>query len=527
MELLTGGLLLLRRPFRRSDTGSGPEEGIMTRQPILLGVLVLAIGGASASEGAIGPGTISGRTLAHGEPAAVKMNLHKQPNGQFFGSATSDESGRFTFEGLPLGEYTLITWPVKEMPLQWSSMGSVELTSDRPTVEVPTLDCYSVRPLRPLDATRIEPDAISADSPLVFEWTPYHGSAEYVVEISSLDGKQRFVTPRLRETRFEFDGVLDDGSRLGEGLYRWVLTVYPEGGFWQGRSKSFDIAAGDLAELVPLDVGDHMKLTVPKWYLPTVEMLQLTYALDAAYEIEAELSGARPFGGERCGITYDADITFAHSGNPIHIGKPMWKERDFAWDIALHEMGHDFQTGSLPNLCKTICAGPDREAPFYQAFTEGLATLAGFYVAAKIEAKLPSRIGIGMPEETARGLIADIDAVKQTARDALAAYEELGCPRDRLTPDILDGFFLRLADDFGWQIFPSFFRAFAARPETTRVFESVDSDLKRQSIVVCAFSLACGTDLRERFEHLGIEVDEAFYQEVKDPLQIAIFGDRP
>jgi hypothetical protein len=507
----------------------------MTKIATLWVTAVIAACAAGPPQPSEGPGIIWGRTTARGKPASITVNLHRKvtpqlygkpkPEQPFFGSVAGDEEGVFKFSALPLGEYTLITWPKEDMPLQWSSTRSIELKKTQPTFEVPPLDCYSVRPLRPPDATRIEPDAISADSPLVFEWTPYEGPAEYVVEISSLDGQRRLATPRLRETRFEFDGVLDDGSRLGEGVYRWMLTVYPEAGFWQGRSKSFDLASGDLAELVTLDVVDHMRLTVPKWYLPTVEMLQLTYALDAAYEIEAELSGTRPFGGERYGITYDPDITFAHSGNPIHIGKPMWKERDFAWDIALHEMGHDFETGSLPNLCKTICGGPDREAPFYQAFTEGLATLAGFYVAQKIEAELPGQAG--MPEETARGLIADVDAVKQTAREALAAYEELGCPGDRLTPDILDGFLLRLADEFGWNVFPSFFRAFKELPETTRVFESADSDLKEQAIGVCAFSLACGIDLRERFERLGIKVDGKFYQGAKDPLQIAIFGDRP
>lgn len=467
---------------------------------LLCGLSLLASGDGSPAA----QGVIVGRFTRDGEPLSARVNLHLKDTGLFFGSVESGQNGYFAFTDLPLGGYFLITNPVTDMPLQWSTTGTVELTQENPVAVLPPLECYAVRVVAPLDGTQVQP-TVSAQEPIRFEWTAYPGPAQYRVEVSSTDSTQKFISQPVSDLRFQWDGAFADGSRLGERPYRWVLVVTPADSPWRGRSVQQDLLVGDIGGTETWQT-EYMELTAPRWFKPTVEKFGLLDSLDLAYSLQKELTGTTPFEGARYGILYDPQILFCHSGNPVHIGKGAWAENDFPWDLVLHEMGHDFQTGTLVRW-NLITIHPEDPQPFYPAFTEGMATLAAFYV----DHRATTHPGhLGLIEANYSALHDRMERNAKQYRTALRVYTESGCPVERITADVVDGMMLEVADRYGWAVFPRFFKAFQEVPETQEVFEKGDSASKRLAVIAAALSAAAGEDLVGQFERWGFRLDKEF-----------------
>jgi hypothetical protein len=460
-------------------------------------------------------GVIAGLFLENAEPCSLQINLHRWDNKLYFGNTVSGKNGYYAFTDLPFGSYYLITHPVTAMPLQWLSE-KVEITSESPVYIMPTIDGWSVKILYPTDGTQIEPKKISKKNPLVFRWTPYNGLAEYEVEIFSTDQSQAFKSGRIADTSYAFTGRFKDNSTLQKRLYRWLLKVYPTGTNWSGTSNTQDLFIRDLGEIKTYE-GKYIKLEFPKWYEPTLNKLDLVKKLDKCYQLEKELAaGQVPFNGEKQAFLYDPKIRFAHSGNPIHFGKNLFKEWDFPFNISFHEMAHNFQYDGLPRFHYLLGGEYYSKTALYNGFAEGLATLANLYITETLEEKdvLP---------QTHALIIRDKEKMRKDFPEALRVYEESGANSERITPDIVDGMLIRLGDEYGWDMYPKFFRIFLKNETTDQIYKLAGTDdTKRVTILVAAFCLACGDDLRDQFKKWDFPIDDDYFETIRPMVKSCI-----
>ncbi len=116
-------------------------------------------------------------------------------------------------------------------PIQLPAQGELSL----PDLEIATLGFGQ---LTPEEEAEVSAAGITAFTPLVFTWTVYPAADEYWVYLYEGEDevpvwKSAFVTG----TTVNFNGVLDDGSRINPGDYWWgigalkdlgdyTLTVY-------------------------------------------------------------------------------------------------------------------------------------------------------------------------------------------------------------------------------------------------------------------------------------------------------------
>lgn len=459
-------------------------------------------------------GVIAGLFLENANPCSLQINLHNAESKLYFGKTVSGKNGYYAFSNLPYGSYYLITHPAGagvRMPLQWRSK-NVEISSENPVYIMPKVDGFSVKILYPTDGTQIDHKKISDRNPLVFEWIPYDGPAEYEVEICSTDSSQVFESERISESKFSFNGKFKDGSAMQKRLYRWSLNVYPIGTNWSGKSKPQDIIISDLGRIKKYQ-GKYVELEFPKWYEPTIKKLDLVEFLDKCYLLQKELAAGQvptlgPLPGEKQAFIYDPKITFAHSGNPIHFGKTFINEGSFPFFIALHEIAHNFQLGGGAGFSYLLGNEYYDKTTINFGFSEGLATLAFLYIARNLDREdVNPRVFELLQKENQKK---SADYAK-----ALQLYEKNDADEERITPDIIDGICIRLGDRYGWEIFPLFFRIFLQSDITDQIYEwAGDDDTKRTTILIAAFSVASGDDLRETFSKWDLPIDNEYYQKI-------------
>jgi hypothetical protein len=474
---------------------------------------VLNVDNLSYSQGQ--KGVIAGLFLKNTEPCSLQINLHRWDNKLYFGNTMSGKNGYYAFTDLPLGSYYLITHPITEMPLQWRSE-KVEITLENPVYIMPTIDGWSVEILCPTNGTQIEPKKISEANPLVFKWASYNSLAEYEVEIFSTDQSQVVKSGRIADTSYTFAGKFEDNSPLQKRLYRWLLKVYPTGTNWSGTSNTQDLFVGDLGEIKAYE-GQYIKFEFPKWYEPTLQKLDLVKTLDKCYQLEKELvAGKLPFKGEKQAFLYDPEILFAHSGNPIHFGKNLIKEGDFPFNISFHEMAHNFQYDGLPGFDYLLGGEYYSKTALYNGFAEGLATLANLYITETLKEKDVNSQAFALIENGK-------EKMRKDYSEALRAYEESGANSERVTPDIVDGMLLQLGDKYGWGIYPKFFRIFLKNETTDQIYKLAGKDdTKRVTILVAAFSVACGDDLRDQFKKWDFPIDDDYFKTIRPMVKMGI-----
>jgi len=191
-------------------------------------------------------GSIFGTILKRGEPFQHRMHLHYGA-GMFYGAQPSGTNGNFAFSDVPFGEYFAILGSIEEIPFSWRT-DKFSLDKENPVYYLESVDPFSVRIIFPTDGASFSPKEINKNKPLSFRWTPYlemditgESRAEYQIEIVSMDQKQHFLSARLEETVFRFDGTFPDGSRMKRQPYQWRLTVYPKNSIWRGSSFVRDL----------------------------------------------------------------------------------------------------------------------------------------------------------------------------------------------------------------------------------------------------------------------------------------------
>jgi hypothetical protein len=305
-----------------------------------------------------------------------------------------------------------------------------------------------------------------------------------------------------------------DGVGATNNCYASVL----DSGFAMPAMRRFD--GKHVSFYLPADVpGSNHPETIGQM-MEKYGCLMLT---DASYELERELTGCTPFGGRQyltaAGGVDQKSTVFGVSGNPLllgfelygrgsaiqqHNGEPHWGH------VWLHELGHNFTLASMPF---NQAFGPgEKNLPSSVTYIEGLATVVGLYALEKIAAH-PERYGL---TDAARGSLqnpATYGSVPQNRTrflGALRKYEQSGADYARLDADVLDGMFLLLADQYGWDPLSRFFDILL--PVTDTLPFPFDTEAQRATFLVAGLAAAYRTDLRALFSgRWHFPVDEALY----------------
>ncbi len=251
-------------------------------------------------------------------------------------------------------------------------------------------------------------------------------------------------------------------------------------------------------------------------------------ATDVAYLLEKELTGLTPFHGMMqifvgepgeseelrvCGI----------SGNPIRLGYNVNKppncirepEGNPHWGVIWHEMGHNFTFTSV--RFGQLCQG----SSFY---SEALATLVMMYAEYRITSDTGhfgltdvSSASIGGNSYGALGFNRRVYLV-----EGLGNYEATGADFKRMDANILDGIFSKLAETYGWNIFPRLFKIFLPADTPWDLLIQANTEARKHAVIICALSVATGTDLREQFKKWNFPIDDIFYDQIKSQIASAI-----
>ena len=459
-------------------------------------------------------GSIKGTFLEHGKPCSLRINLHNADNKLFLKYAFSDSSGIFSFQNLDFGNYYLITHPADrgaEMPLQWRTT-EIRLNSTNPECLLNPIEGWSVNILNPEDGKEFSEEDIQNDLTSGFQWTAYDGKAQYEIEIKDIYDQQICNSGKISKKSFLFKDCFADTNKLKTKVYRWSLKVYPNDNKWYGESNFYDFSFGELCSHTIFE-ANHVKLDFPKWYSSVIQEFDLLTVLDKCYLLEKELNAGQvpvlgPKIGEKQEFFYDSKIMFAHSGQPIHLGKKFISGDDISFMILLHEMAHNFQIGGLPGFPKLLLDENLDNSNSGFCFSEGLATLAAMYAAEMLQ-----------PVDLNPRMHKDINSARIEMRakfyEALKSYEESGDKFENLTPDVVDGILYLLGDTYGWDIFPRFFRIFQENDNTKQIYEQVKAqELRSMSVIICALSTTCKKNLVDDFVNWGFPVDDQFYGEI-------------
>lgn len=443
---------------------------------VLMPFLLLCFSSLLHSGEAKDRGSIRAAFFKHGAPFRVQVNLHKK-SGPLLGSHFSDDAGQLVINDLPFGEYFLITHPVKEIPVQWSTF-NFHLSPNDPLRRLPALECFGGVPQRPPHEHGFQRKTVSRIRPVRFEWSEYP-NAEFTLRLDTLDGRQRWESSSMAANRWRFAGSRLKDSRLASG-YRWWLQILTSDGIWKGRSKDQLFYQGSNGKLILLD-GSQTYLKLPRNY-QTGKNRRFTLNLaDMVYEHLQSLTGNTPFGGERIGILYDPSISFTHSGNPIHIGSNSWQPDHPPWLSICLEMSNNFQTGSSEALADAILK-PTSRIRIYRNFTEGLASAATFLVAQRFSENEPEGTGY-------QNLIQDITRAEQQCREAGKQYLSQKRKFAEMTPDIMSAFLLEVSDRLGSEWLTDFFQLFQ-KEGAKALCNSTRSHMDHLHLVIAAMETA-------------------------------------
>jgi len=180
------------------------------------------------------PATLSGRLVKDGIPvsADVTVKLEDQ-NYAIFATTSTDENGFYTFDNLTTLGQSLNVLFAQEWNEQydigevvsWAWLGPVTLSSGS-TVELPDIDIalLGLNQISPTPGTSLPGSQISAQNPVIFEWTPQPAASSYWVDLTKGDELTHIWQSVLVETTsVAFDGSLDDGSQITPDTYWWGI----------------------------------------------------------------------------------------------------------------------------------------------------------------------------------------------------------------------------------------------------------------------------------------------------------------
>jgi hypothetical protein len=145
--------------------------------------------------------------------------------------------GDYRFENLPASAegYNVVFAQASnsqfgvEDVVSWAWVGPLAV-QDGAVVEVPDLEIGLLGLIQtnpPVDAFV---DAVTPQTPLTFEWTPYPAASRYWVELYAGRTLQRvWQSDAIAATSVVFDGILEGGEVLASGTYWWRIGAEVDG----------------------------------------------------------------------------------------------------------------------------------------------------------------------------------------------------------------------------------------------------------------------------------------------------------
>lgn len=272
--------------------------------------------------------------------------------------------------------------------------------------------------------------------------------------------------------------------------------------------------------------GEYVMFIYPDYYQDEMDAYEILNAVDLGAKIESQVCGTVFNDIQR--IEYSPCLQgVAWSGNPVLVGPSMW-QGERAWFIFFHELGHNYTLASTrfnqlyPGL-GYISTGGDYWN-FGTNFIEAWASLVGLYAIRELFTDQQSY-------QLSNVCRTDLENVFNKAKTSLTSYEE-NPDFSMLTPDLLDGIVLNLADSFGYEIIPRFFKVLQPANESWDVLNDIDpvTDYDRaktisMTVTCCAFSVAAGVDLREKFKtKWDFPIDDDLYESIRPEVESMITG---
>ena len=274
--------------------------------------------------------------------------------------------------------------------------------------------------------------------------------------------------------------------------------------------------------------GEYAMFIYPSFFQEVMDKYEVLKAVDAGTQIESQLCGTK-FHDIQI-IEYNPCLQgIAWSGNPVLMGPSMWGTEP-AWFLYFHELGHNFTLASVrfnqlyPGL-GYISIGGDYWN-FGANFIEAWATMVGLYAMREL---LTASAQYQLGSDCRSNLQEHFDQSKSKYLGSLRSYEQ-DPDFSILNPDILDGIFLALADSFGYDIFPKFFKILQPPDQSWSLLDEIQPDYDydwaktlSMTVTICAFSVATGSDLRDKFiNQWDFPIYEPFYEEIKPEIESII-----
>jgi hypothetical protein len=217
----------------RSPTGETFGLGGNVNTPLVARIEVAAAATATPTVTPPTTGSLIGRALLNGVPAAgVSLRLEDRVF-NVIASLQTGSDGTFTFSNIPAyaDGYSLVFSQEAnaqlsiEQIVSWAWIGPVPLVGGS-VVQLPDFEIgyAGLAPLSPAPDSSYAVSAISPASPLYFEWSAYPGAGQYWVDL--VMGEEQapvWQSPYVQGTTAAFDGTLFGGSIVQPGDYWWAV----------------------------------------------------------------------------------------------------------------------------------------------------------------------------------------------------------------------------------------------------------------------------------------------------------------
>ena len=186
---------------------------------------------------AIGEHTVTGRILQNGTPVAnVLVDFEDDTPAR---QSSTDSSGHYRFTTLAPGTSFLLTFnqsdnskltPSDEISsLAWfqGSLPTGVDIIDFPDFEISlNLDEMIFELQSPISGAVYSASEINPSHPIQFIWSLYSQGGSYHIELLSYDTDELlWSSSQLISTSYDWNGTLDDGNHITEGIYYWRVGV--------------------------------------------------------------------------------------------------------------------------------------------------------------------------------------------------------------------------------------------------------------------------------------------------------------
>ena len=180
----------------------------------------------------LAPAKVTGRLVKDGAPvpAGVTVKL-EDVTYVIVATVTTDDQGVYTFDGLASldrGANVLFAQEWNEQyntdeVVSWAWLGPLSVARGN-VLNLPDFDVsmQGFEPVAPSAGASFSAADISAQNPIVFEWSPYPEAIDYWVDLMQGDDLNRvWQSPLVGTTSVAFDGTTAEGSPVTADTYWW------------------------------------------------------------------------------------------------------------------------------------------------------------------------------------------------------------------------------------------------------------------------------------------------------------------